>query len=143
MTQNVRVSVSILIWLHVIVVVLHGMAHGGAGIPFTSLSGSVVVVLSIGVVIGAAPLVALFLLWTRWFHWGALLLCLCMGASLLFGVWNHFVLPGPDNLTSLSASIWQLPFRITASALALLEAAGTIAGAWLFFGTTRTQAARP
>jgi hypothetical protein len=59
MTQNVRVSVSILIWLHVIVVVLHGMAHGGAGIPFTSLSGSVVVVLSIGVVIGAAPLVGL------------------------------------------------------------------------------------
>ena len=143
MTQNVRVSVSILIWLHVVVVVLHGMAHGGAGVPFTSLSANALVVLAIGVVIGIAPLVALFLLSTRWFPWGALLLCLCMLGSLLFGVWNHFLLPGPDNIASLPAGIWQLPFRITAFSLALIEAAGTIAGVWLLFGTERAQKAHP
>jgi hypothetical protein len=141
MNHTVRFSVSILIWLHVLVVIVHGVAHGGAGVPFTSLSGSEVVVLVIGVVIGIVPLVALFLLSTRWFRWGALLLCLCMLGALLFGVWNHFVLPGPDNIASLSAGIWQFPFRITAFLLALLEAAGTIAGAWLLFGTKRAQAA--
>lgn len=143
MTHRARFSVSILIWLHVIVVVLHGMSHGGAGVPFTSLSGSVVVVLAIGMVIGIAPLVALFLLSTRWFQWGGLLLCLCMLGSFLFGVWSHFLLPGPDNLASLSPGIWQLPFRITAFLLALIEAAGTIAGAWLLFGTKRAQATHP
>lgn len=129
MTHRARFSVSILIWLHVMVVILHGMAHGGAGVPFTSLSSN--------------ALVALFLLSTRWFPWGALLLCLCMLGSLLFGVWNHFLLPGPDNLASLSAGIWQLPFRITAFLLALIEAAGTIAGAWLLFGTKRAQKTHP
>jgi|SRR5579859_3060987 len=143
MTHRTRSSVSLLIWLHVLVVILHGVAHAGAGVPFTSLSGSVVVVLAIGVVIGIGPLVALSLLSTRWFHWGALLLCLCMLGSLLFGVWNHFVLPGPDNLASLSAGIWQLPFRITAYLLALIDAAGTIVGAWLFFSVKRARAANP
>ncbi len=143
MTHTARSSVSILIWLHVIVVVLHGMAHGEAGVPFTSLSSNALVVLAIGVVIGIAPLVALSLLSTRWFQWGALLLCLCMLGSLLFGVWNHFLLPGPDNIASLSAGIWQLPFRITAFSLALIEVAGTIAGAWLLFGTKRAQATHP
>jgi hypothetical protein len=103
----------------------------------------VVVVLAIGVVIGIAPLVALFLLSTRWLQWGGLLLCLCMLGSLLFGVWNHFLLPGPDNLASLSAGIWQIPFRITAVLLALIEAAGTIAGTWLLFSVKRAQAAHP
>lgn len=65
MTHTARYSVSLLVWLHVIVVVLHGIAHGGAGVPFTSLSGNVLVVLAIGVVIGIGPLVALLLLSTR------------------------------------------------------------------------------
>jgi hypothetical protein len=86
MTHAARFSVSMLIWLHVIVVVVHGMAHSEAGVPFTSLSGSVVVVLAIGVGIGVVPLIALFLLSTRWFRWGAWLLCLCMLGLLLFGV---------------------------------------------------------
>ena len=143
MTQTTRSSVSLLIWLHVIVVILHGMAYEGAGVPFTSLSSNTLGVLAIGVVIGITPLVALFLLSTQWFHWGAWLLCLCMLAALLFGVWNHFLLSGPDNIASLSAGKWQLPFRITAFALALLEATGTIAGAWLLFGLVRTQKAHP
>jgi hypothetical protein len=66
-----------------------------------------------------------------------------MLGSLLFGMWYHFLLPGPDNIASLSAGIWQLPFRITAFSLALIEAAGTIAGAWLLFGTKRAQKAHP
>jgi hypothetical protein len=53
------------------------------------------------------------------------------------------VLPGPDNIASVSPGTWQLPFRITADLLALLEAAGTIAGAWLLFGTQHTQKVRP
>jgi hypothetical protein len=143
MTHTARYSVSLLVWLHVIVVVLHGIAHGGAGVPFTSLSGNMLVVLAMGVVIGIGPLVALLLLSTRWLPWGAWLLCLCMLGSLLFGVWNHFLLPGPDNLASLSAGIWQFSFRITALLLALIEAVGTIAGAWLLFSVKRAQAAHP
>jgi hypothetical protein len=140
MTHTARFYVSMLIWLHVIVVVLHGIAHGGAGVPLTSLSPKVLVVLAIGLGIGIAPLVALSLLYLRWFQWGALLLCLSMLGSLLFGVWNHFLLPGPDNIASLSAGIWQFPFRATAFLLALIEATGTITGAWLLFSTKRAQA---
>lgn len=124
---KLRLVASLLICIHVIVVVLHGMAHAGINVWADLFSG-----VFIGVVIVIAPLVALYLLYTRWLRWGALLLTLAMLGALLFGVWEHFLLPGTDNIAVTQPGIWQWPFRLTAVLLSLIEAAGTLAGAWLF-----------
>ena len=93
----------------------------------------------IGVVIAIAPLVALYLLYTSWLRWGILLLLLSMLGSFLLGS-EHFLLPGSDNVATVQPGVWYLPFRLTAVLLALIEAVGTIAGAWLLLASRRIQA---
>src|SRR5579859_3438633 len=94
MTHKARFFVSMFICLHAIVAVLHGMTHAGTNIWLTSIFSNAFVV----VVIYIAPLVALSLLYTRWYQWGIWLLFLSMVGSLLFGLWYHFLLPGADNV---------------------------------------------
>lgn len=136
MTDKLRFAAAMLICLHGLVVVVHAISHAGINV-WADLFSSIF----IGVVIVIAPLVALYLLYTRWLRWGALLLVLAMLGSLLFGVWEHFVLPGADNIASTQPGVWQLPFRLTAVLLALIEFAGTFAGVWLFAVARRVQAA--
>lgn len=82
------------------------------------------------VVILVAPLVALFWL-SRSLRWGAGLLAVAMAGSLIFGLVNHFLLPGTDNVAGVTG-MWRWPFEISAYLLALLEAIGTLLGIWLF-----------
>ena len=49
--------------------------------------------------------------------------------QLIFGLWNHFLAAGADHIKSadhismIGAGPWQGPFRVTAIALAVVEAA--------------------
>jgi hypothetical protein len=58
---------------------------------------------------------------------GAAVVAASMAGALVFGVVNHFVLPGPDNIMQVQAE-WRTVFAATAALLALIEASGTIVG---------------
>jgi len=82
---------------------IHALAHSGANIWLSFLGNAFVVV-----VILIAPLVSLFLFHTARLEWlGALLLFLSMLAAFLFGVWNHFLLSGSDNIWHVPPGVWQ------------------------------------
>ena len=127
-----------LVWLHILVVIFHSAAHFGEHVLPASFFDYTFIV----VVIVIAPVVALFLLRNiRLSRLGALLLFLSMLGALLYGLVNHFLLPGADNAMHLSPGGWQLPFLLTSYALLLLEAAGCIIGIWCLFARKDYQTA--
>jgi hypothetical protein len=138
MAHKARISAVVIVWLDLAVNAIHALAHIGATI-WLSILGNVFVV----VVILIAPLVSLFLLHTARLEWlGALLLFLSMLAAFLFGVWNHFLLPGSDNIGHVPPGVWQQPFQVTAVLLTLLQAAGTVIGIWCLSEAIRAHALR-
>jgi hypothetical protein len=113
--------------VHQAIAILHGMAHGNLHIGLSAPQELFVLI-----VITVCPLIAMALLWTRRRRVGAVLLAVSMGASLLFGVWNHFVAAGPDHVAEVASGTMGRLFQMTAVLLALIEAAGCWLGfAWL------------
>ena len=111
-----------IVLLHALITVVHGAAHSVLQIHMMTWQN-----IYIFTVILALPLVALVLLWRRsakGFH----VLLLSMLGSLLFGGYYHFVLPGPDNVSHLTAHAWSFPFQISAVALAITEGIGAVVG---------------
>ncbi len=138
MAHTARISAAVIVWLDLAVNVIHALAHVGANIWLSFLGNAFVVV-----VILVAPLVSLFLLHTARLEWlGALLLFLSMFGAFLFGVWNHFLLPGSDNIGHVPPGAWQQPFRATAVLLTVLQAAGTGIGIWCLSEAIRAHALR-
>jgi hypothetical protein len=110
-----------LVMAHLVVTVVHGVAHSGAHVPLTPAALAFVIV-----VIQLGPLVGLGLTFVRP-PAGAAVVAASMAGALLFGVVNHFVLPGSDNVVRVHAE-WRALFSSTAVLLALTEAGGTIVG---------------
>ncbi len=108
---------------HLPVSVLHGVAHRElrVGLP---PSGSVFVIL----VVLILPLVAIALVWTVQKRLGLILLSLSMFASLLFGLYHHFLVISADHVHSQPASPWGITFIFTAYGLLFTEAIGTYVG---------------
>ncbi len=108
---------------HLAVVVLHGAAHHRLDVP---LSSSQVVFVAVVVVI--APLVAGILIGVNLHRAGAALLAGSMAGALVFGVWNHFLVLGPDHVSSMPSGTWGIAFQATAVLLAVTETLGCRAG---------------
>lgn len=115
---------------HLLVVVVHGLAHGLIPVDQPPLQQAYVVVV---VVLG--PLVALALVRRGSVRAGAALLAVSMAGSLVFGGVLHFVLDTPDHVAAVPADPWRLPFRLSAVLLVVTEALGTVAGALLWWQT--------
>jgi hypothetical protein len=64
----------------------------------------------------------MILLWTRLQRVGVLLLGVAMAGALVFGLYYHFVVPGPDNALELGHSAWSTAFLASAVMLAVIEA---------------------
>ena len=138
MAHKARIFAVVIVSLDLVVNAIHALAHIGANI-WLSFLGNVFIV---GVIL-VAPLVSLFLLHTARLEWlGALLLFLSMLAAFLFGVWNHFLLPGSDNIGHVPPGVWQQPFQVTAVLLTFLQAAGTAIGLWCLFEARGAHALR-
>ena len=138
MAHKARIFAVVIVWLDLVVNAIHALAHIGANI-WLSFLGNVFIV---GVIL-VAPLVSLFLLHTARLEWlGALLLFLSMLAAFLFGVWNHFLLPGSDNIGHVPPGVWQQPFQVTAVLLTILQAAGIGIGIWCLSEAIRAHALR-
>jgi len=108
-----------IIAFHLVVNLAHGAAHLHYEIPMEMWQQVFIVV-----VIFIAPLVAGGLLLGRKLRAGAGLLLASMAASLVFGVYFHFLLIGPDHISSVNFYGWGMLFFATAFFLAAVEAWG-------------------
>ncbi|HJZ70526.1 MAG TPA: hypothetical protein VKE51_02235 [Vicinamibacterales bacterium] len=116
-----RAALAAIVLIHLVVSFVHGAAHAGAQV-FLPFAGT----LFVYIVILAGPLVGLALLPWRT-QAGAVVIALTMTGSLLFGVINHFIIPGSDHVAHVARE-WQSMFATTAALLAVLEAAGAVVG---------------
>jgi hypothetical protein len=107
--------------LHFIVTAVHGSAHDGAAVEQGRAAMAFIFL-----VIIAGPLVGLAWMWLNP-RAGARLIGITMAASLLFGLINHFIIPGADRVDHVAAA-WRGLFGVTAVVLALIEAFGAALG---------------
>lgn len=117
---------------HLLVTIVHGLAHSRLRIEL-SPAGRLFVI----VVIILSPLVAGIVLWTSRQRTGLGLLTLSMAASLLFGLYKHFVAMGPDRVGEQLPGVWATVFATTAYLLLLSEALGTYIGVHFLFQRDR------
>jgi len=116
-----RLAVAVVV-LHVLVVIPHSIAHTMMHIDMNLWQN---VYIAMVIVIG--PVVSGILLW-RSSRSGFALLVLSMTGSLLFGIYYHFVAPGPDNVAFLHPHQWTQTFRVSAVMLAVVELGGVVIG---------------
>lgn len=112
--------------LHLALNIVHGMAHARLATGLDAAQKAFV-----AVVILAAPLVAGYLLWKGQLRTGGWLLAISMAGAFVFGVYFHFILPGPDNVGQpdpMAPHSWRELFEYTAIDLAIVEALGVLLG---------------
>ncbi|HEU5098651.1 MAG TPA: hypothetical protein VFU22_06520 [Roseiflexaceae bacterium] len=125
-------SSTVVVLEHAVLILPHGIAHAAEHATLPAAANAFV-----AIVIVAAPLVALGLLWSRLRWLGGLLLLASMLAALLFGIVFHYMLPGTDYVAHIPAGPWQLPFQLTAGLLALSETVGAAIGGWILYCLSR------
>jgi len=113
---------------HAIVSLVHGVAHSELHIDLSRTETCFVLM-----VIGLCPLVAMGLLWTRWRTSGLVLLVSSMAGSLLFGLYHHFLVMGPDHVGEQIPGLWATTFALTAYGILITEGLGIYVGLWFLF----------
>lgn len=121
--RSAKIALGAAVLGHLGVTATHGAAHVGAHIPLGAAAMAFVIL-----VIQIGPLAGLLYMRARPLA-GALVITTTMSAALVFGLVNHFVLPGADHVAHVDAG-WQLLFASTAVLLFVTEAAGVILGMW-------------
>lgn len=106
------------VWVHLVVSLVHGGSHAGAHVPLTLAANAFVLL-----VILAGPLIGLAVARRR-DDAGCWIIALTLGASLLFGLVNHFMLVSPDHVMQVERT-WRPLFASTAILVALTEAVGS------------------
>lgn len=104
--------------VHLVIAIVHGVAHSWAHVPLSHVSMLFVIVVILG-----GPLAGLWLTVAAP-RAGTWLVALSLGAALIFGVVNHFAAAGPDHVSSVTAE-WRPLFASTAWLLAITEALGS------------------
>jgi ABC-type xylose transport system permease subunit len=120
--SSVRAWLTATVLAHLVVSMVHGVAHTQANVPL-SLAAN----LFVYIVILAGPLIGLALTW--WTpRLGGWLIAISMAGSLVFGLVNHFVLTSPDHVAHVDPQ-WRSLFATTAVLLAVTEALGVVLAA--------------
>ena len=120
-------SLAAVVLTHLAVSVVHGRAHDGADVPLSQAAS-----LFVYIVILAGPLAGLAL-WPWRPRSGAWLVAASMTGALLFGLINHFIIPGSDRVANVAAQ-WRTLFGVTAALLVVCEAAGAGVAVWATTG---------
>jgi hypothetical protein len=116
---------TIAVMSHAGVAWLHGAAHKQLGVGLNTWQ-----TLFVQVVITAAPLVAMVLVWTRLARWSYLLLALVMAGALGFGIYHHYIAVSPDHVAHLPPGDAQTMFKATAVLLIVTETIALGIGFW-------------
>jgi len=101
MTRAAKSATAMVVAIHLLINIVHGVAHRELDI-------------------GLSP--------TGLRHLGFILLSLSMSASLLFGLYHHFLVTSHDHVHSPSPSPWGTAFIFTAYGLLVTEVIGTYVG---------------
>jgi len=117
-------AATLVILAHLAFNLLHGRAHTELGVGLTSWQQFYVIT-----VILLAPIVALFLSWTRYVRAGVWLLLGSMLGSLIFGLCYHYIIVSNDHVSHLPLGEARGLFRVTALLLLITEALGVIVAA--------------
>jgi len=132
MKDNLLRCSAAVVLVHAALIVPHGLAHAAEKAYLPAAANAFV-----AIVIVAAPLVALGLLWRHQCWLGGWLLLAAMLGALLFGVIFHYVVPGPDHVAHVPAGPWQPLFQLTAVLLGICEAIGAVAGGVILYRLSR------
>jgi len=119
-------SVMAIVLTHLLVTLLHGLAHRALQVNLVPLDAAFVVVIVL-----FSPLLAWVLVGIGKQRSGLILLSLSMFGSLLFGLYHHFLVISSDHVHSQPATPWGTTFVLTAYGLLLTEAMGTYVGVHL------------
>lgn len=115
--------------LHTLINGLHGLAHVEIPVALSLLQSSFV-----WVVIFLAPILAAILLWTRFYRVGSWLLLGSITGSLLFGLYNHFIVMSSDHVSQVAFAGWGLLFQVTAYLILIADGFGC----WIGVRAVRT-----
>jgi hypothetical protein len=132
-----RIVITAAVIVHLVASLWHGSAHTHLRIELSTQQ-----TLFIYLVIIIAPVIAGILVWTRYASMGLWLFFLAMLGSFLFGVYHHYVLVSPDNISHLPPGTPKAlsRFVISAGVIALIELAASLYGAFCLgrnFGQTQ------
>jgi len=114
--EKTIIALVVVVLVHLAVNLVHGSAHTAAGVELGPAGlAFVIIVILIGPMAGLA-----LMLVNRQF--GALVIMLTMLAALVFGLVNHFIIPGADRVDYVHGDSHAL-FETTAVMLAIIELA--------------------
>ncbi len=119
-----------IVFVHFAINVAHGMAHTHLEIGVSAFQKAFV-----AAVIVVAPFYAAYLIWKGNLRVGGVLLAVSMTGALAFGVYYHFILPGPDHVKHINLPIsldMRDIFDLSAVLLGLFECLGVLAGVRFF-----------
>ena len=118
-----RLALTVLAAIHLTVALWHGGAHAELAVGLSRLQTLFV----FGVIV-FAPFVATLLLWTPLERSALSLYAWVMVASLLFGVYHHFIAVSPDNINYLppGSDVARQRFTISAASVAVVELIATL-----------------
>ncbi|OUL32023.1 hypothetical protein BV378_00375 [Nostoc sp. RF31YmG] len=111
--------------IHAIANGLHGLAHIEIPVALSVLQSSFV-----AIVIFLVPIIAAVLLWTQFYYIGSWLLLSSITGSLLFGIYNHFIVISPDHVSQVAFAGWGMLFQITAILIVITDALGCWISVW-------------
>ena len=114
-------ALAAVVLIHLGVSFVHGAAHSGAQVTLGPAG-----TLFVFIVILAGPLLGLAVS-ARLPHIGSSIVAATMAGSLVFGLINHFIIPGTDHVAHVVPA-WRTLFASTAALLVVTEAAGTVIG---------------
>jgi hypothetical protein len=125
-----RLALTVLAAIHLSVVLWHGQAHSTMAVGLTRFQNAFV----FGVIL-LAPLLATLLVWTPLEDFALWIYMTAMCASLIFGVYYHYILISPDNVHYLpaGADAARHSFTYSAAAVAFTEAVATLYCAFALF----------
>ena len=115
--------VTAIVVAHMLLSIAHGLAHLELHVGLVRPD-----VIFVILVVLLLPLVAMGLVWTAEKRRGLILVSLSMSASLLFGMYHHFMVMSPDHVRSQPPNPWGLAYVLTAYGLSITEAIGTYLG---------------
>jgi hypothetical protein len=130
-------AAALVVLTHTVVMLVHGAAHMRMKVELSAWANLYVLC-----IVGIGPMAGLILLKSSRQRTGSAVLCTTMIGALLFGLWKHFLAPGPDHAIHLQAGAWRLPFQATAVLLAVSELAGAIVAFMLLYALTGQTEAR-
>jgi hypothetical protein len=125
-TNDVKIA-TVAVLAHGLIALLHGVAHASQVIRLSGVANAFVLL-----VIGIGPFAGLWLIRTGQPRRGGLTLTFTMAASLIFGLWNHFLVAGSDHVAHLQDGFSKPIFQVTAVLLVVTECVGTMSGLRLF-----------